>query len=130
MGFPEFATGWIATAKNPVKCLFHRFARECGPHLSQPPAQEWRSPPGGSLALSRRKTTSPGDPMEQRFSVNARCPQCGGEQFIKPNDPKPDDDVACNGCGAHWRFDEFQRMGVEQANKLGMDALRDAFTKR
>ena len=58
------------------------------------------------------------------YTVN--CPHCGGTQFERTENPKPEDKVTCVGCSATWRFDEFQRMGGEQA----LDAVKDELKAR
>lgn len=67
--------------------------------------------------------------METVIPAVVRCRECGSQDFRYPTDPKPDDAVACAGCGATWRFDEFQRAAVEQAQQAVLDALRSGFGK-
>ncbi|WP_454056059.1 ECs_2282 family putative zinc-binding protein [Cupriavidus sp. Marseille-Q8015] len=60
-------------------------------------------------------------------SFTIHCPQCGGEDFKRPSDPQPDDQVTCIGCGRAWLFDDFQRMGREQFFEAGRKALGGLF---
>ena len=54
------------------------------------------------------------------------CPHCGGTQFEHAENPKPEDKVTCVDCTATWRFDDFRRMGGEQA----LDAVKNEIKAR
>ena len=61
--------------------------------------------------------------MEKIGTLTVRC-ECGSDQFIKPNQPKPDDTIKCTACGREYRVGDLQQAAVE----AGKDVLRDAFS--
>lgn len=36
-------------------------------------------------------------------TISISCSDCGSKEFIKPENPKPDDIISCKGCGASIR---------------------------
>lgn len=65
--------------------------------------------------------------------VTLVCSKCGGTLFHQPDDPKPDDVIACIGCGARSRYADVQAEAIAKAVKEAGDVLgkmiRDAFKK-
>lgn len=66
--------------------------------------------------------------------ITLKCAACGSDQFEQPENPKPDDKVACAGCGKTWVFGELKAAATEAAKKhfeqLLSDRLGKAFKKR
>lgn len=57
-------------------------------------------------------------------------PQPEGSQSFKcPSNPKPNDMVTCNGCGASSRYAEVQAAAVKKATEFAEKTVRDALKK-
>lgn len=63
----------------------------------------------------------------ETVNINLRCPDCGGEAFAQPIDPKPDDEITCVACGAARTFGEMQQLARDsllEARQKIIDAIR------
>lgn len=63
----------------------------------------------------------------ETVNINLRCPNCGGEAFAQPIDPKPDDEITCIACRAVRTFGDFQAIARDellQARQNIIDAIR------
>ncbi len=59
--------------------------------------------------------------------ITFKCNSCGSTTFIHPSDPKPDDVITCNGCGATGRYGDVQAAAIRLAKDHVQEALGDAF---
>lgn len=63
-----------------------------------------------------------------------KCSACGSTSFLKPDNPKPDDVIACAGCGATGRYADIQAAAVKIAkarlDKLVAEKLGGLFKKK
>lgn len=65
--------------------------------------------------------------MESRLTFT--CTKCGSDKFAIPSDPKPDDMVACAGCGGTARYADLQASAIKQAKELVQKSLSGLFRK-
>ena len=68
--------------------------------------------------------------MSDTIKVSLNCKKCGAESFHIPDDPKPDDMLTCNGCGAQWRYDVVRNAAIQEAKSELLKIAREAFKKR
>lgn len=59
-------------------------------------------------------------------TAKIRCAKCGSDDFIKPDDPKPDDHITCSGCGEITRWADVESEVVKAAEKALKDQLAKA----
>ncbi len=59
-----------------------------------------------------------------------RCEQCGSDRFVLPDNPEPDDTIACCECGADERYGEAIyraiKLAAEPLSRMIEDAFQDA----
>lgn len=58
-----------------------------------------------------------------------RCGDCGSEQLIQPQNPHPDDIIACAHCGATWTVRELQAASLEAGALAAIDKIGHALGK-
>lgn len=61
--------------------------------------------------------------------IEFHCSSCGSKLFKKPENPQPDDMIACSGCGAAGRYADIHASAVKQAKQAVEKHLRDALKK-
>lgn len=57
--------------------------------------------------------------------IITRCSRCSGVDFRIPENPKPDDQVMCAGCGAVGRYGDLQASALNQTAEHGMAEVKD-----
>lgn len=58
-------------------------------------------------------------------TVKIACPKCGYDQFIQPDNPRPEDHASCGACGATYVISELQEASaMDEAKKLADDLVR------
>jgi DNA-directed RNA polymerase subunit RPC12/RpoP len=68
--------------------------------------------------------------MNTPDSLSLVCQQCGSDQFQFPSDPKPEDEVRCNGCGASARFDDLRQQAIAAAKTKVEELARNLFKRK
>lgn len=60
-------------------------------------------------------------------TIEFSCASCGSKEFKYPENPKPDDMITCNGCGAQDTYAAIQAAAIEQAKNAVSKVLGDSF---
>jgi predicted nucleic acid-binding Zn-ribbon protein len=63
------------------------------------------------------------------ITFKAGCVHCGSQEFKYPDNPQPNDEVTCTGCGRTARFGDLQKSAVEQAFAQAAEVVRKTFGK-
>lgn len=60
--------------------------------------------------------------------IEIKCAKCGGATFRYPSDPKPEDTITCEGCGASMLYSEMEasamKLAKEKVDALVIESLR------
>lgn len=59
--------------------------------------------------------------------ITFKCSKCGSPDFKIPANPKPNDMVVCNGCGASRQYGDIQREAIKQSKKAVDDIIGSIF---
>ncbi|MFU1927633.1 ECs_2282 family putative zinc-binding protein [Bordetella hinzii] len=63
-------------------------------------------------------------------TVKVTCPKCGSDQFVQPENPRPEDNVSCGSCGATYVIAELQEAAARhEAEQLADELVRSALGK-
>lgn len=64
-------------------------------------------------------------------TVQLTCPECGGDQFIHPDNANLESRVKCASCGLEGvAGDLIKPQALEEAKRLAVEALRSSFGNR
>ena len=59
------------------------------------------------------------------------CPQCGGEKFVRPENPGPEDDCTCTECGHVAKLIDLEKsFARKKALEFVKRDLANGFRKR
>lgn len=61
--------------------------------------------------------------------ITFKCAKCGGASFVYPRQPKANDMVTCNRCGATGRYADIQTKAIKEAKRVTEKLLADAIKK-
>ena len=58
-----------------------------------------------------------------------QCSKCRSKAFDMPANPKPNDAVTCNGCGATSKYAVIQAAAIKQAKQAAEKTIRDSIKR-